>query len=288
MKGIILAGGNGTRLHPVTKAISKQLIPIYDKPLIYYPLSILMLAQIKEILIICKAGDQNLFQTLLGNGEHFGLEITYATQNQPSGIAEAFIIGEDFIKNDSVALILGDNIFWGQSLTPKLLEAKNNLSGATIFGYSVSNPERFGVIELSKSNKPVRIIEKPTNAKSNIAVTGLYFYENSVVEISKSLKPSKRNELEITDVNNVYIKRKKLDLQMLGRGYAWLDSGTPESVLEASMFVETIERRQGYKIACIEEIAYRNKWISKSKLSNYIRSLDRSVYTEYLEKIIND
>ncbi|MCX5712065.1 MAG: glucose-1-phosphate thymidylyltransferase RfbA [Candidatus Omnitrophica bacterium] len=287
MKGIILAGGNGTRLYPATIAISKQLIPVYDKPMIYYPLSVLMLARIRDILIITTGLALPAFKRLLGNGKGLGLNITYAVQSRPGGIAESFIIGEKFIGNNKVCLILGDNIFYGHNLSDLLSEAVKQQSGATIFGYYVSDPRRYGVIEFDKQCRVISVLEKPAQPKSNYAVTGLYFYDNEVVKIAKNLKPSKRGELEITDVNNIYLKSNKLKVKLLGRGYAWLDMGTHDSLVEASIFIRTIEERQGLKIGCIEEIAYNLELISASGLKKIADSMHTS-YGDYLRKVLKN
>ena len=282
MKGIILAGGSGTRLYPITKGVSKQLLPIYDKPMVYYPLSVLMLAGIQDVLIITTSEDQEGFIRMLGNGSEFGINITYKIQPNPDGLAQAFIIGEDFIGNDSVCLVLGDNIFWGQGFTPILKNAVSRRKGATVFGYQVNDPERFGVVEFDSSKKAISIEEKPKNPKSNFAVTGLYFYDNDVVEMAKQVKPSHRGELEITTLNQMYMDRGDLHVELLGRGFAWLDTGTHESLLEAAMFVETIEKRQGYKIACLEEIAWRNGWLSNEQVEATAKSLSKNGYGAYL------
>ena len=285
MKGIVLAGGSGTRLYPITIGVSKQLLPVYDKPMIYYPLSVLMLAGIREILIITTSEDQASFQRLLGDGSKFGIELSYVVQPSPDGLAQAFILGEDFIGSDDVCLVLGDNIFYGQGFTPKLKHAVENAKngqGATVFGYQVKDPERFGVVEFDANKKAISIEEKPTKPKSHFAVTGLYFYDNSVVELAKQVQPSERGELEITCLNEMYLKQNKLNVEMLGRGFAWLDTGTHESLLEAAQFVETIEKRQGYKIACLEEIAFYQGWLTKEELQILAKPLQKNSYGEYL------
>ena len=286
MKGIILAGGSGTRLYPITKAISKQINPVYDKPMIYYPLSILMLAGIREILVISTPRDLPLFKELLGSGEDFGVKLEYAIQEKPNGLAEAFIIGEKFIDNDSCALVLGDNIFYGHGLTGMLKEAEARKEGATIFGYYVTNPQDFGVVEFDENGKVISLEEKPQNPKSNYAVPGLYFYDNTVVEKAKRVKPSKRGELEITSINEMYLQEEKLHIINFGRGMAWLDTGTHDALLEAANFVKTIQSRQGVMVACLEEIAYRNGWISKEKVLELAKPLMKSKYGEYLVNLV--
>jgi glucose-1-phosphate thymidylyltransferase len=288
MKGIILAGGSGTRLYPITKGVSKQLLPVYDKPMIYYPLSVLMLAGIRDILIITTPEDQSGFIRTLGDGSNFGINLTYAVQPSPDGLAQAFIIGEEFIGNDNVCLVLGDNIFWGQGFTPILKRAVEKKNGATVFGYQVNDPERFGVVEFDNNKNAVSLEEKPKNPKSNFAVTGLYFYDNNVVEMAKRVKPSDRGELEITTLNQMYLEQGNLSVETLGRGFAWLDTGTYESLLEAAMFVETIEKRQGYKVACLEEIAFNQGWLTVGEVMSSASVLSKNSYGQYLLDLIND
>jgi len=287
-KGIILAGGSGTRLYPITKGVSKQLLPIYDKPMIYYPLSVLMLAGIREVLIITTPEDVDSFKRLLGDGSQFGIELTYAVQPSPDGLAQAFIIGEDFIGDSNVCLVLGDNIFYGQGFTPMLKQAIARQQGATVFGYQVKDPERFGVVEFDQNKCAISLEEKPKHPKSNFAVTGLYFYDNDVIQIAKQVKPSDRGELEITTVNQMYLERGDLNVELLGRGFAWLDTGTHESLLEAAQFVETIEKRQGYKVACLEEIAFNNGWLSAEQILEIGQSMSKNDYGQYLMSLVDD
>ena len=287
-KGIILAGGSGTRLYPITKGVSKQLLPIYDKPMVYYPLSVLMLAGIREVLIISTPNDIEGFKRLLGDGQELGIDISYAVQPSPDGLAQAFIIGEEFIGDSNVCLVLGDNIFYGQGFTPLLRQAVNRQKGATVFGYQVKDPERFGVVAFDEDKRAISIEEKPTQPKSNYAVTGLYFYDNDVIEIAKKVKPSERGEVEITTVNQMYMERGDLNVELLGRGFAWLDTGTHESLLEAAQFVETIEKRQGYKVACLEEIALNNGWLTKQQVAEIGQSMSKNAYGQYLISLTSE
>ncbi|PLA93587.1 glucose-1-phosphate thymidylyltransferase RfbA [Ligilactobacillus salivarius] len=288
MKGIILAGGSGTRLYPITKGISKQLIPIYDKPMIYYPLSTLMLAGITDILVISTPEYTSLFEQLLGDGSEWGISLTYKVQEKPNGLAEAFILGADFIGNDSVCLILGDNIYYGSGLSKLVQEAAQKTNGATVFGYHVNDPERFGVVDFDSNMKALSIEEKPKNPKSNYAVTGLYFYDNTVIGKAKNLKPSDRGELEITDINKLYLDEGKLDVKLMGRGYAWLDTGTHDSMMEAASFIATIQKRQNLKVACLEEIAYRMGYISKEKLVELAQPMKKNDYGQYLLRLAKE
>ena len=285
-KGIILAAGRASRLFPITYAVNKQLLPIYDKPMIYYPLSVLMLAQVDDVLIITRKEDVKSFKALLGNGKNLGMKISYAIQKKPKGIADAFIIGKKFIGDSNCCLILGDNIFYGENFRSKLQKAKCRTDGATVFSYPVHDPERYGVVELGNNGLAKKIVEKPKKPKSNLAVTGLYFYNKEVVDIAKSLKPSNRGELEITDVNRIYLKRKKLYVESFGRGFAWLDTGTPDSLLSANNFIGTIEKRQGLKVACLEEIAFNNEWINKVQLKKLKDKISNGPYKDYLIKIL--
>lgn len=288
MKGIILAGGSGTRLHPITMGVSKQLLPVYDKPMIYYPLSVLMMAGIQDILIISTPEALPMYQGLLGNGEQFGIHLHYAVQPSPDGLAQAFLIGESFIGNDHVSLILGDNIFYGHHFNESLEAAVKRKTGATIFGYQVTDPERFGVVSFDENGRATSIEEKPEKPQSKFAVTGLYFYDNQVIDIAKSIKPSKRGELEITDVNQTYLDQQQLHVELLGRGFAWLDTGTHDSLLEASHFVQTLEKRQAFKVACLEEIAFENGWIDKERLAMQAEKFTKSGYGDYLLRLLQD
>ncbi|WP_409043657.1 glucose-1-phosphate thymidylyltransferase RfbA [Latilactobacillus sakei] len=288
MKGIILAGGSGTRLYPITKAVSKQLIPVYDKPMIYYPMSVLMLAGIQDIMIISTPSDTPRFEELFGDGHDLGLNIEYAVQDKPNGLAEAFIIGADFIGNDSVCLILGDNIYYGGGLSEMLQRTAKKESGATVFGYHVNDPERFGVVDFDENMHAKSIIEKPEHPASNYAVTGLYFYDNQVVEIAKNIKPSPRGELEITDINKAYLEKGQLDVELMGRGFAWLDTGTHDSLHEASSFIATVQKRQNLKVACLEEIAYRMNYIDKAKVIKLAQPLKKNDYGQYLLRLVNE
>ncbi|MFV5504105.1 glucose-1-phosphate thymidylyltransferase RfbA [Acinetobacter sp. 226] len=285
-KGIILAGGSGTRLHPITKGISKQLLPIYDKPMVYYPLSVLMLVGISDVLVISTPEDIEGFKRLLGDGSQFGMELSYAIQPRPDGLAQAFILGEKFIGQSNVCLVLGDNIFYGQGFTPMLRQAAARQKGATVFGYQVKDPERFGVVEFDEQHRVISIEEKPKHPKSNFAVTGLYFYDNDVIQIAKQVQPSERGELEITSINQAYLERGDLNVELLGRGFAWLDTGTQGSLLEAAQFVETIEKRQGYKVACLEEIALNNGWLSREEVLAIGQTMNKNGYGQYLISLV--
>jgi glucose-1-phosphate thymidylyltransferase len=285
MKGIILAGGTGTRLHPITLGVSKQLLPVYDKPMIYYPLSVLMLAKIRDVLIITTPEDQSAFQRVMGDGSRFGIDISYAVQPKPEGLAQAFIIGDKFVGDDSVSLILGDNLFYGEGFVEVLHKAGAIKSGATIFGYKVMNPDQFGVVEFDENRKVLSVEEKPKNPKSHWAITGLYFYDNQVIDIAKHVKPSARGELEITSVNHAYLERGQLSVELLGRGFAWLDTGTSTSLLEAAHYVSIIEKRQGYRIACLEEIAWRNGWLSDAELDRAAEQMSKNEYGQYLKRL---
>ena len=287
-KGIILAGGSGTRLYPLTKGVSKQLLPIYDKPMVYYPLSVLMLAGIQDVLIITTPEDKESFERLLGDGSQFGIRLQYAIQPSPDGLAQAFIIGEDFIGDSNVCLVLGDNIFYGQGFTPMLKQAVARGQGATVFGYQVKDPERFGVVAFDEQRRAVSLEEKPKHPKSNFAVTGLYFYDNDVIQIAKQVKPSERGELEITTVNQMYLERGDLNVELLGRGFAQLDTGTHSSLLEAAQFVETLEKRQGYKVACLEEIAFNQGWLSKKQVLEIGQSMSKNDYGQYLISLVHE
>ncbi|MBP1018865.1 glucose-1-phosphate thymidylyltransferase RfbA [Serratia fonticola] len=286
MKGIVLAGGSGTRLYPITRGVSKQLLPIYDKPMVYYPISVLMLAGIRDILIISTPEDMPSFKRLLGDGSRFGIKLSYAIQPSPDGLAQAFLIGEEFINGDRCALVLGDNIYFGQSFGKKLENVVEKKSGATVFGYQVMDPERFGVVEFDDNFRALSLEEKPAVPKSNWAVTGLYFYDNEVVEMAKQVKPSRRGELEITTLNQMYLDAGKLNVELLGRGFAWLDTGTHDSLIEASQFIHTIEKRQGFKVACLEEIAFRKGWLSREQVAEEARLLGKTLYGQYLSHLI--
>lgn len=288
MKGIVLAGGSGTRLHPITRGVSKQLLPIYDKPMVYYPISVLMLAGIRDILIISTPDDIYGFKRLLGDGSEFGVNFSYVVQPSPDGLAQAFILGEEFIDSDNCSLVLGDNIYFGQSFGQKLIQATSRTEGATIFGYQVNDPERFGVVEFDDNFKALSIEEKPVKPKSNWAVTGLYFYDNQVVEMAKQIKPSSRGELEISTLNQMYLDKGTLNVEILGRGFAWLDTGTHDSLIEASQFIHTIEKRQGLKVACLEEIAFKNGWLNREKIKDIAKNLSKTEYGQYLYRLLGE
>lgn len=288
MKGIVLAGGSGTRLYPITQGVSKQLLPIYDKPMIYYPVSVLMLAGIRDILLITTPEDLSSFQRLLGDGSHLGIRLSYQVQPRPEGLAQAFLIGEEFINGESCALVLGDNIFFGQGFGGKLETVAQRTQGASVFGYQVMSPERFGVVEFDENYRALSIEEKPTKPKSNWAVTGLYFYDNQVVDLARQVKPSHRNELEITSINQMYLEMNQLNVELLGRGFAWLDTGTHDSLIEASQFVHTIEKRQGFKIACLEEIAFRKGWLTADRVRENATLMEKTSYGQYLLQLLNE
>ncbi|WP_299997024.1 glucose-1-phosphate thymidylyltransferase RfbA [uncultured Cedecea sp.] len=288
MKGIVLAGGSGTRLYPITQGVSKQLLPIYDKPMIYYPISVLMLAGIRDILLITTPEDLSSFQRLLGDGSHLGIALSYQVQPRPEGLAQAFLIGEEFINGESCALVLGDNIFFGQGFGSKLEMVAQRTQGASVFGYQVMSPERFGVVEFDENYRALSIEEKPVKPRSNWAVTGLYFYDNQVVDLARQVKPSQRNELEITTINQMYLEMNQLNVELLGRGFAWLDTGTHDSLIEASQFVHTIEKRQGFKIACLEEIAFRKGWLTPEQVKENATLMEKTSYGQYLLQLLND
>lgn len=288
MKGIVLAGGSGTRLHPITRGVSKQLLPIYDKPMVYYPISVLMLAGIRDILIISTPDDIHGFKRLLGDGSEFGVNFSYVVQPSPNGLAQAFILGEEFIGSDNCSLVLGDNIYFGQSFGQKLIQATSRTEGATIFGYQVTDPERFGVVEFDDNFKALSIEEKPLKPKSNWAVTGLYFYDNHVVEMAKQIRPSARGELEISTLNQMYLDKGALNVEILGRGFAWLDTGTHDSLIEASQFIHTIEKRQGLKVACLEEIAFKNDWLNRDQIKDTAKKLSKTEYGQYLYRLLGE